>query len=75
MIRSDYVTIYLDLSVSVFTKPNLRLPYLDNHLLPGIYFPLSVSLYLFVSLSHKYKSFSNQAEIVNEIGFNRHNLT
>ena len=49
--------------------------YLDNHLLPGIYFPLSVSLYLFVSVSHKYKSFSDHVEIVNEIGFNRHNLT
>ena len=28
----------LDLSVSVFTQPNLGLRYLDNHLLPGIYF-------------------------------------
>ena len=28
----------LDLSVSVFTQPNLGIRYLDNHLLPGIYF-------------------------------------
>ena len=28
----------LNLSVSVFTQPNLGLRYLDNHLLPGIYF-------------------------------------
>ena len=28
----------LDLSVSVFTQPNLSLRYLDNHLLPGISF-------------------------------------
>ena len=28
----------LDLSVWVFTQPNLVLRYLDNHLLPGIYF-------------------------------------
>ena len=27
----------LDLSVLVFTQPNLGLRYLDNHLLPGIY--------------------------------------
>ena len=28
----------LDLLVSVFTQPNLGIRYLDNHLLPGIYF-------------------------------------
>ena len=34
----------LDLSVSVFTPHNLGLRYLDNHLLPGIYF-YSISYY------------------------------
>ena len=37
----------LDLSVSVFTQPNLSLRYLDNHLLPGIYFYNMSSVYLF----------------------------
>ena len=38
----------LDLSVSVFTQPNLGLRYLDNHLLPGIYFYINHKTDLYI---------------------------
>ena len=40
---NDRIEINTSTSVIVFTQPNLSLRYLDNHLLPSIYFYIVTS--------------------------------